>query len=157
MMIFKDPITGQLKYRRAVGWGMNFVKGALGIAALIALAGLGIGSIDSMPPYAVVVLDDTTKTYIALPCIEEWRSRPSQAIDIVRRGTAGDAHSLGYDIDLPCRDAGGYIEDGRSLTGIILVKLGLLEPLTHWWDRPYRTEDGVVYPANKGSKCLKVC
>jgi hypothetical protein len=126
---------------------MKFVKGALGIAAVLIFVGLGIGSIDSMPPYAVVFLDDTSKTFIALPCIEEWRARPTHTVDVMRRGTVDDAHRLGYKIDLACRDAGGYSEDGRSLTGIILVKLGVGDPLTHWWDRPYRTEDGtVVYP-----------
>jgi hypothetical protein len=126
---------------------MKFVKSALGIAAVLIFVGFGIGSIDSMPPYAVVFLDDTSKTFIALPCIEEWRSRPTHTVDVMRRGTAVDAHRLGYKIDLACRDAGGYSEDGRSLTGTILVKLGVLDPLTHWWDRPYRTEDGtVVYP-----------
>ena len=115
---------------------MKFLKAILGIATVLTIAGFSIGSIDSMPPYAVVFLDDTSKTFIALPCIEEWRSRPTQTTDVVRRGTADDAHRLGYKIDLPCRDAGGYSEDGRSLIGIILVKLGVLDPLTHWWDRP---------------------
>jgi len=128
---------------------MKFVKGALGIAAVLIVAGLGIGTIDSMPPYAVVFLDDTSKTFIALPCIEEWRSRQTKTVDFVWRGTAGDARRLGYEIDLACRDAGGYSEDGRSLTGIILVKLGVLEPLTHWWDWPYRTEDGTVVYSGK--------
>jgi hypothetical protein len=126
---------------------MKFLKGALGIATVLVIVGFSIGSIDSMPPYVVVFLDDTSKTFIALPCIEEWRSRPTQTTDVVRRGTADDAHRLDYKIDLACRDAGGYSEDGRSLIGIILVKLGVLDPLTHWWDRPYRIEDGtVVYP-----------
>ena len=125
----------------------KFVTGALGIAALLALIGLGIGSSDPMPSYAVVFLDDTTKTYIALPCVEEWRSRPTQQVDIIRRSTAGEARQRRYKVDEKCRDAGGYVEDGHSLTGLILVWLGVLPPLTHWWDRPYRTEDGsIVYP-----------
>jgi len=32
--------------------------------------------------------------------------------------------------------------DDRSATGRFLVWLGLLPPLKHWWDMPYRTEDG---------------
>ncbi len=126
---------------------MKFVKVALGIAAFLFMVGFGIGSIDPMPYYAVIFLDDTSKTFIALPCIEEWRSRPTQTVDIVRRGTAGEARSLGYKPDDKCREAGGYSEGGRSLTGLMLVRLGVLGPLTHWWDKPYRTEDGtVVYP-----------
>jgi hypothetical protein len=126
---------------------MKFVKGALGIACFIVLIGFGVGSIDPMPFYAVVFLDATNKTFIALPCVNEWRSRPTQTIDVVRRGTAGEAYKLGYKMDNECREAGGYSEDGRSLTGLVLVRLGILSPLVHWWDRPYRTEDGtVVYP-----------
>jgi hypothetical protein len=127
---------------------MKFVKAALGIAAAIALIGFGIGSTDMMPYYAVVFLDDTNKTFIALPCIDEWRSRPTTTVDVVRRGTAGEAYKLGYKMDDECREAGGYREDGRSLTGLMLVRFGVLSPLVHWWDKPYRTEDGtVVYPS----------
>src|SRR5215472_1717221 len=92
----------------------KFITAALGIAVLLVVIGFVIDTEDTMPPYAVVYLDDTTKTYIALPCIEEWRSRPTQQVDIVRRGTAGAARQLGYKVDEKCRDAGGYIEDGRS-------------------------------------------
>jgi hypothetical protein len=56
---------------------VDVIKGALGIATVLVIEGFSIGSIDSMPPYAVVFLDDTSKTFIALPCIEEWRSRPT--------------------------------------------------------------------------------
>jgi hypothetical protein len=127
---------------------MKIIAGALGIVAvLLVWIGLGIGSIDSMPNYAIVFLDDTNKTFIALPCIDDWRTRPTHQVDIVRRGTAGEAHNLGYKVDEECREAGGYSEDGRSLIGLVLVRLGILSPLTHWWDKPYRTEDGtVIYP-----------
>jgi hypothetical protein len=125
----------------------KFITAALGIAALLIGLGIAIGSSDYMPSYAVVFLDDATKTYIALPCVEEWRSRPTRQVDIIRRGTAGEARQLGYKVDEKCRDAGGYIEDGRSLAGLILVWLGVLPPLKHWWDQPYRIEDGsVIYP-----------
>jgi hypothetical protein len=126
---------------------MRYVSVVLTAVAVVAMIGLGIGSIDLMPSYAVVFLDDTNKTFVALPCIDEWRSRPSQTIDLVRRGTAGEAAKLGYKPDAKCREAVGYSEDGRSLTGLALVWLGVLPPLVHWWDKPYRTEDGtVVYP-----------
>lgn len=126
---------------------MKFISVALATVAAMAIIGLGIGSIDPMPSYAVVFLDDTNKTFIALPCIDEWRSRPTQTVDLVRRGTAAEAGKLGYKVDAKCRDAGGYSEDGRSLLGLMLVRLGVLSPLTHWWDKPYRTEDGtIVYP-----------
>jgi hypothetical protein len=120
---------------------------ALGIAALLLLIGFVVGSDDTMPPYAVAFLDDTNKTFIALPCVEEWKSRKTRTVDMIRRSTASEARRLGYKVDEECRDAGGYVAECRSLAGLILVWLGVLPPLVHWWDRPYRTEDvGIVYP-----------
>ena len=124
---------------------VNFWKIALAGVGVVIAVGFGIGSIDTMPPYAVVFLYDANKTYIALPCLEEWRSRQTQTVDVIRRSTAGEAWKLGYKIDEKCRSAGGYSADGRSVAGLILEKLGLLSPLTHWWDLPYRTENGIVY------------
>jgi hypothetical protein len=128
---------------------MRYISVALTAVAIVAMIGFGIGSVDTMPSYAVVFLDDTNKTYIAFPCIDEWRSRPSQTLDLVRRGTAGEARKLGYKPDENCRAAGGYVEDGRSLAGVWLVRLGILPPLVHWWDQPYRTEDGTVIHPGK--------
>lgn len=54
----------------------------------------------------------------------------------------GEARKLSYTTDDACREAGGYMADGRSLTGLVLVRIGLLAPVKHWWDMPYRTEDG---------------
>jgi hypothetical protein len=126
---------------------MKLVAGIFGVVAILVWFGLGTGSIDTMPYYAVGFLDDTNKSFIALPCIDEWRARPTKSVDVVRRSTAGEAYKLGYKMDDQCREAGGYSEDGRSLIGLMLVRLGVWSPLTHWWDKPYRTEDGtIVYP-----------
>jgi hypothetical protein len=126
---------------------MKLVAAAFGVVAILVWFGLSIGSIDSMPYWAVGFLDDADKSFIALPCIDEWRTRPTRSVDVVRRGTAGEAYKLGNKMDDQCREAGGYSEDGRSVIGLMLVRLGVLSPLTHWWDKPYRTEDGaIVYP-----------
>jgi hypothetical protein len=123
------------------------IKSAVGgVVALLAI-GFGVGSIDLAPPYAVVFIDDSSKTYIALPCIDEWQHRATTVVDVVRRGTVRDAIQLGYRKDDRCREAGGFQEDGRSLSGLILERVGILSPLEPWWDKPYRTEDGeVVFP-----------
>jgi hypothetical protein len=126
---------------------MKFIKIGLAVVFAIAYLGFGISSVELAPPYAVVFLDDENKTFIALPCMHEWQSRPTQTIDTVRRSTAGEAQRLGYQVDERCRDAGGYSEEGRSLTGRALERFGILSPLQHWWHRPYRTEDRtIVYP-----------
>jgi hypothetical protein len=117
-----------------------------GVGALLAI-GFGVGSVVLVPPYALVFINDASKTYIALPCMDEWQHRATQVVDVVRRGTVGDAIKLGYKKDDSCREAGGFQEDGRSLSGLFLERVGILPPLEHWWDKPYRTEDGkVVFP-----------
>jgi hypothetical protein len=123
------------------------IRITIGGAAVLLAIGFAITSIQLAPSYAVVFIDDASKTYIALPCIDEWQRRDAKSVDIVRRGTMGDAITLGYKKDVGCREAGGFQEDGRSLSGFLLERIGILSPLEHWWDKPYRTEDGkVVYP-----------
>ncbi|MCK4945973.1 MAG: hypothetical protein KAS59_06900, partial [Alphaproteobacteria bacterium] len=57
-----------------------------------------------------------------------------------------------YQSDSDCREAEGYFSKALSLSGMLLVKLGILVPKQHWWDQPYRTETGaVVYPNKKVS------
>ena len=123
------------------------IKITAGGVVVLLILGQSITSLEIIPSYALVFIDDSSKTYIALPCIDEWQHRSTQVVDIVRRGTVGDAVKLGYKPDEGCRQAGGFREDGRSLSGRILERIGILSPLEHWWDKPYRTEDGnIVFP-----------
>ena len=117
------------------------------------ILGFGVGSNTAMPPYAAVFLDDQTKTYIALPCIEEWQRRTSEKVSTVRIAKLGEARKLNYKPDAACRDTGAVAPDGRSVSGKILETLGLLDPIEYWWDQPYRAEDGkVVYPKQEAAK-----
>ena len=82
--------------------------------------------------------------------MEEWQSRPSKEFAAVRRATAGEARRLKYDPDVTCREASGFVDDDHSLSGSLLEKAGILSPIQHWWDRPYRIENGtVVYPGKQ--------
>jgi hypothetical protein len=116
------------------------------IAGLLFAAGFGVESSVGMPGYAAVYLDDASKTYVALPCIEDWRSRRGADFAIARLSKVSEAQALHYKLDDDCRESGGYIDDDRSLSGLFLVKLGVLPTKQHWWDRPYRTEEGIVQP-----------
>jgi hypothetical protein len=125
----------------------------LALVGMLAYLGGGVTSIVSVPGYAVVYLDDVHKTYLSLPCLDDWKRRPTQTIDTLRQALRRDAYKLGYQMDEDCRNAGGFSEDDRSAAGLVLEKLGILSPLEHWWDRPYRTEDGrvVLRPAELDS------
>jgi hypothetical protein len=75
---------------------MKYVSIALATVAAMAMIGFGIGSIDLMPSYAVVFLDDTNKTFIALPCIDEWRSGPTQTVDLVTHIARADRRAQAH-------------------------------------------------------------
>jgi hypothetical protein len=123
------------------------ISGVVGICAMLLFLGFGIGSSEIMPGYAPVYLDDQAKTYIALPCLEEWQSRKSDAVAVLRLSKAVEAYNDGYSPDDDCRNTGAFAPDGRSMSGMFLMKIGLLGPKTQWWDMPYRDESGkVVYP-----------
>lgn len=119
------------------------------IAGLFYL-GFGIGADEPMPPYARVYLEDATKTYFSLPCLEEWQHRHTSTVSIVALSAYGHAKALNYTSDPICREAGGFMGHPRSLSRLILEIIGVLSPLEQWWDRPYRDEQGnVVFPKSE--------
>jgi hypothetical protein len=128
------PSVGHMPRAKLIGG----LKAGVALFGILMAAGLSIGSTVPMPDYAVVFLDDSSKAYIALPCIEEWRTRPSRTVSLARRGTAGEARALKYQPDDRCRESSGFVGEGRSLTGMMLEKLGLLSPVRHWWDASYK-------------------
>lgn len=122
---------------------------AIPIAGLFFI-GFGISADEPMPPYARVYIDDATKIYFSLPCLEEWQHRQTSTVSFVALSTYGQAKALNYTSDPVCREAGGFQGHPRSLSRLILEILGVLPPLEHWWDRPYRDEQGnVVFPKEK--------
>jgi hypothetical protein len=130
---------------------LNGLKLIVAAAAICLYLGFGIKSSVEMPGYAVVLVDDEAKTYIAQSCLDEWQHRPSETTTILRRTTAGEAYHAKYKPDAICKETGAFYEDDRSLSGQLLMKLGVLGPVQHWWDMPYRTEEGIVYPKGVGS------
>jgi hypothetical protein len=74
-------------------------------------------------------VDDSARIYIAPPCIKTPIG--------YRLVTAGAAREMGYKPDRECRDEGAFIQDGRSLTGMLLQKIGMLKPIPSRWN-----EDG---------------
>jgi len=127
-------------------------KYRIGLISLAAILGgliffsFSIETLDSIPSYAVVLVDDVSKTYLAPQCAEEWPTKPTKTVDLLRRTTAGEAHRLHYSPDSDCRETGAFSQLGYSLPLFLLVKAGVLPPKEQWWDMPYRTETGVVYP-----------
>lgn len=127
------------------------VFAALGLVLLF-LLGFGIESTRSMPDNARVFIDTERDTYLAPPCV---RVTPEQEQLIESRLTGAHTFqdSLGIFVEttslLPavrfelreldvrpdpdCRDSGAFFQEGRSLSGLLLQRVGLLEPVESRW------------------------
>lgn len=97
-----------------------------GILVVILLVGLSIGSSRTMPENAIVLVDDEARTYFAPPCVAKQGN--------LRVVTAAEVHDLGYSPDRDCVNEGGFMQDGRSLTGKLLEAIGLFKPLPSRWN-----------------------
>jgi hypothetical protein len=91
------------------------------------LAGFFIVPTRDLPDHAIVLLDDRNHTYLSPGCA----NRDQQAYQVSR---AAEARRLMYEPDKKCRDAGGFIQANRSLTGNLLARLGMLPPLPSRWN-----------------------
>ncbi len=110
---------------RSSSFARNLIAAAGVVAAFFAL-GFGIGSSQSMPRNAVVLLDHRGRTYLAPPCVRDSRG--------YEEAIAAQAYEIGYRPEPECRDQGRYLQDGRSLSGLLLEKIGVLRPLTSRWN-----------------------
>lgn len=108
---------------------LNFLKLVGASIALLLMIGFSIGSSTVMPENAQVYVDDSAKTYIAPPCMEGNKG--------YRLVTAGVARKMGYKPDSKSRNEGAFSQDGRSLTGMLFEKVGVLKPIPSRWN-----EDG---------------
>ncbi|HEX7759834.1 MAG TPA: hypothetical protein VF459_10045 [Caulobacteraceae bacterium] len=115
---------------------------------VLLLCGFGIGTLVSAPSYAVVYVDDAAKTTLAPQCAGAWKR--AAGFGLLRRTTLGEANARRYKLDHDCIEAGAFSQDGPSVTGLILQYIGLLPRRTYWWDQPFRTEAGVIYPGKSG-------
>jgi hypothetical protein len=105
---------------------LKFIKmSTLFIIVLFAL-GYYIEIIPNMPHYALLYVDDNNRTYFALPCVKN--------LENLRLCTAADAYKLKYKPDPQCRDQGGFTQEGRSLIGYLLERIGLIDPLPSRWN-----------------------
>lgn len=126
----------------------NHLKNVVAWTAAIAITGLAVscsmGVAPTMPDYAAVYLNDASRTYIPIACFREWRDKPSTRREVVDISTASVARQRRYRVEEGCEKyTTGQM---RSLLGSWLIDAGILSDNVEWWDKPYRTEDGMVYP-----------
>ncbi len=91
------------------------------------LAGFFIFPTRDMPDNAIVLLDDQNHTYISPKCANQEKKD-------YRVARAAEARKLKYEPDKKCLDQGGFRQDDRSITGNLLVRLGVLRPRPSRWN-----------------------
>jgi hypothetical protein len=91
------------------------------------LAGFFIVPTRDLPDSAVVLLDDQNRTYLSPGC-----AQPEPKGYRVAR--AAEARQLKYEPDKKCREAGGFRQESRSITGNLLARFGLLPPQPSRWN-----------------------
>ncbi len=106
---------------------MNTIRFFLIMLIFTFLAGFYIVPTRAMPDHAVVFLDDETRTYLSPTCAPKDQ-KPR------RTATAAEARRLKYEPDKQCQDASGFIQEGRSVAGNYLERLGMLPPLPSRWN-----------------------
>lgn len=91
--------------------------------------GFGVGVSKSPPKHAIVFVDSAEKTYFAPPCVKALDERTT-----LTESTIEKVYKLKLNPDPECRDTGAFLQDARSLSGQLLVKIGALEPLKSRWN-----------------------
>jgi hypothetical protein len=97
-----------------------------------------------MPDDAIVFADDAAQIYYAPSCVAAWLSLPTQAHETLRGAELREMLENGYKPEARCRQAGAFAPSGRSLSGLLLQKAGVLPAKKQWWDKPYHAENGVL-------------
>ncbi len=91
--------------------------------------GFGVGVSKSPPKHAVVFVDSNEKTYFAPHCVKTLDERAT-----LMESTIGKVYKLKLNPDPKCQDAGAFLQEARSLSGQLLVKIGILKPLKSRWN-----------------------
>ncbi|NGZ97288.1 MAG: hypothetical protein CV089_14420 [Nitrospira sp. WS110] len=106
---------------------------------LLFFLGLGIKTSVVMPEHAIVLVDSAKRVYLAPRCVLETQIG-------LTRTTIGEARQAGLKPDPVCRDTGAFTQEGRSLSGILLEKIGILSPLQLPWrpDESSNIQSGIT-------------
>ena len=91
--------------------------------------GFGVGVSKSPPKQAVVFVDSDEKTYFAPHCVKTLDERAT-----LIESTIGKVYKLKFNPDQKCQDTGAFLQEARSLSGQLLVKIGILKPLKSRWN-----------------------
>lgn len=89
--------------------------------------GFGLRTIRTIPKNAIVYVDDSKKVYYGLPSLPQDKAS-------LRRTTIGEAYNRKYKPDEISRNNGDFMQEGRSVSGSLLEKVGIFPKLESRWN-----------------------
>lgn len=103
------------------------------LIVIIVLLGIGliIGTTLTLPSNAQLYVDDINKVYYAPTYIQN----NVLSIDGLRLTTEKDKSIKFYSPDDTCRNQEYFMQNGRSMTGLLLEKVGILHKLKSRWNK----------------------
>jgi hypothetical protein len=109
------------------------------VPVFLLIFGFGIGSSTHMPKHALLLVNDETKEYFAPPCLMEFGYNDVKTIYQFGRQknfrvVSAKEVGMPYRPNSECRESNGYFQDGRSVSGMLLEKIGLLPKENSRWN-----------------------
>ena len=117
-----------------------WIKGRGILATIILIGGFAIGTGKAAPDHVIVFGDLNTNFYYGPPCVMDSGFDDSTKLiffafsNSLDYGSIGELEKKGFKPHLGCRHSGGFYQNGRSLSGILLENCGLLPKFKSRWN-----------------------
>lgn len=115
--------------------GSHAIKGTLtrigAVVLLLFFLGFAIEAVETPPPNAQVWVDDGAREFISPLYLN---SHPQLAQRFTRRLTYGEMRLERYSPERQCNNEACWSQEGRSISGGLLERLGLLPKLRSRWN-----------------------
>jgi len=117
----------------------KFLSYAVAVPAFLFFIGFGIRTTSTSPNHALLLVNEETKEYFAPPCLMHQGYDNVEAIyEFGRvnnlRVALNKEVAEPYQPNSECRDNSGFVQDGRSLSGMLLESIGLLPEKKSRWN-----------------------
>lgn len=114
----------------------NIVKYSILFSILLFAVGFATGSVGPISDNAIVYVDEKTDTYYSPLSLDQNKVNSLS----LKRSTLKTVRTLGYKMNEEDKQNGYFQQEGRSLSGMFLEKIGILPKLKDrvapngdWW------------------------